>query len=156
MYDDPVALAEGELLVRVVAEIRKFKHDSGLALNAPLGKVTIYSAHTQGDEGDAGRAMNADIHWRKDTAKLVRDITDIRFDKSIIGKTFRKQAQAFMDAVKKLPPEQMENPPKTISVEGSVVDIPAGAFSPVFSYMEEGEKVDVLTVGDVIVTISKH
>jgi valyl-tRNA synthetase len=154
-YDDPVALAEGEVLAGVVAEIRKFKHDSGLALNAPLGKVTIYSAHTQGDEGDAGRAMNADIHWRKDTARLVRVITDIRFDKSIIGKTFRKQAQAFMDAVRQLPPEQLENPPKTVLVGGNAVEIPEGAFAPKFSYMEEGETVDVLTVGDVIVTIGK-
>ena len=33
--------------------------------------------------------------------------------------------------------------------------IPVNAFTPKFSYMEEGAKVDVITVGDVIVTIAK-
>jgi valyl-tRNA synthetase len=34
-------------------------------------------------------------------------------------------------------------------------EIPADAFTPKFSYMEEGAKVDVLTIGNVIVTIAK-
>ena len=41
-YDDAAARAEGDLLVNVVAGVRKYKHDNGLALNAPLGKVTVY------------------------------------------------------------------------------------------------------------------
>jgi valyl-tRNA synthetase len=73
----------------------------------------------------------------------------------MIGKTFRKQGQAFMDAVRALPPHQLENPPATIRLDGNDVAIPEGAFTPKFSYMEEGEKVDVLTVGSVIVTVAK-
>jgi valyl-tRNA synthetase len=60
-----------------------------------------------------------------------------------------------MTAIKALPPEHLVNPPKTIIVEGSEVGIPENSFSPRFSYEEEGEKVDVITVGDVIVTIAK-
>jgi valyl-tRNA synthetase len=154
-YDDPGARAEGDILANVVAEVRKYKHDNGLALNAPLGKVTIYSPHTLSDEGDAGRALNADVFWRTDKAQLARVVTDIEFNRSVVGKTFRKQAQAFMDAVKNLPAEQLEHPPKAIRIDGSEVTIPENAFAPKFSYMEAGERVDVLTVGDVIVTIGK-
>ena len=154
-YDDPEARAEGDILARVVAEVRKYKHDNGLALNAPLGQVTIYSPHTLSDEGDAARAMNATVVWRKDTARLVRVVSDIDFNRSVVGKTFRKQAQAFMDAVRALPPEQLENPPGSICIGGSDVEIPQNAFAPKYSYMEEGEKVDVLTIGDIIVTIGK-
>jgi valyl-tRNA synthetase len=35
------------------------------------------------------------------------------------------------------------------------VEIPKDAFAPKFSCMEEGAKVDVITVDDVIVTIAK-
>jgi valyl-tRNA synthetase len=154
-YDDEAARQEGNLLVQVVAGIRKYKHDAGLALNAPLGKVTIYSPHTVNDEGDTGRALNADVHWRTDVAKLDRVITDIDFNRSVVGKTFRRDAQAFMDAVKALSPEQLEKPPKTINVNGVETEIPADAFTPKFSYMEEAAKVDVLTIGDIIVTIAK-
>jgi valyl-tRNA synthetase len=117
--------------------------------------VTIYSPHTLSDEGDAARAMNATVVWRKDTARLVRVVSDIDFNRSVVGKTFRKQAQAFMDAVRALPPEQLENPPGSICIGGSDVEIPQNAFAPKYSYMEEGEKVDVLTIGDIIVTIGK-
>jgi hypothetical protein len=58
-----------------------------------------------------------------------------------------------MDAVRALPPESLENPPDSIEVDGTAMPVPADAFVPVYTYMEEGEKVDVLNVGDVIVTI---
>jgi valyl-tRNA synthetase len=155
-YDDEAARLEGNLLVQVVAEVRKYKHDAGLALNAPLGKVTIYAPHTVNDEGDTGRTLNADVHWRTDIAKLDRVITDIDFNRSIVGKTFRKEGQAFMDAVKALSPAELANPPKTVKVNGVETAIPENIFTPKYSYMEEGAKVDVLSVGDVIVTIAKQ
>ena len=154
-YDDDAARIEGNLLVQVVAEVRKYKHDAGLALNAPLGKVTIYAPHTVNDEGDTGRTLNADVHWRTDVAKLDRVITGIDFNRSVIGPTFRKQAQAFMAAIKALSPEQLANPLKTILLEGSEVAVPENAFGPKYSYMEEGAQVDVITIGDVILTIAK-
>jgi valyl-tRNA synthetase len=154
-YDDDAARIEGNLLVQVVAEVRKYKHDAGLALNAPLGKVTIYAPHTVNDEGDTGRTLNADVHWRTDVAKLDRVITGIDFNRSVIGPTFRKQAPAFMAAITALSPEQLANPPKTIQLEGSEVAVPENAFGPKYSYMEEGAQVDVITVNDVILTIAK-
>ncbi|MDO8874152.1 MAG: valine--tRNA ligase [Methanoregula sp.] len=154
-YDDDAARIEGDLLVQVVAEVRKYKHDTGLALNAPLGKVTIYAQQTVNDEGDTGRTLNAEVHWRTDAAKLDRVITDIDFNRSVIGPAFRKQAGAFMAAIKALSPEQLANPPKTITLEGSEVTVPENAFTPKYSYMEEGAQVDVITVGDVILTIAK-
>jgi valyl-tRNA synthetase len=154
-YEDEAARSEGNLLVQLVSEVRKYKHDSGLALNAPLGRVTIYAPHTVSDEGDTGRTLNAEVHWRTDAAKLDRVITGIDFNRAVIGPVFRKQAQAFMIAVEALPRDQMENPPKTIILEGTEVEIPKDAFTPKFSCMEEGAKVDVIAVGDVIVTIAK-
>ena len=154
-YDDEKASTEGDRLVQLVAEVRKYKHDNNMALNAPLGKITIYAPHTVNDEGDTGRTLNADVHWRTDAAHLDRVITDIDFDRSIVGKTFRKDAQAFMDAVRALSPEQLANPPKTIQLNGTDIHLPENVFTPRYSYMEEGAKVDVLTVGNVIVTIAK-
>jgi valyl-tRNA synthetase len=154
-YDDEAARSEGELLVQIVAAVRKYKHDTGLALNAPIGRVTIHAPNTVNDEGDTGRALNAEIHWRTDTAKLDRVITDIDFNRSVVGPTFRKQAQAFMDAVRALTPGELANPPKKIMIGCDEVEIPESAFVPKYSYLEDGAKVEVITVGDVIVTIAK-
>jgi valyl-tRNA synthetase len=154
-YADDAAQREGDLLVKVVAEVRKYKHDKGLALNAPLGKVTVYAPHTVNDEGDTGRTINATVHWRTDVAKLDRVVTDIAFNRAVVGPTFRKQASAFMTAIKALSPGELANPPKTITLDGVETAIPENAFAPKYSYMEEGAQVDVLTVGDVIVTIAQ-
>jgi valyl-tRNA synthetase len=54
-----------------------------------------------------------------------------------------------------LPPEKLEHPPATIEIDGTEVKVPPDSFTLKFSYMEEGAKVDVLSVGGVIVTIGK-
>ncbi len=82
-------------------------------------------------------------------------ITDISFNRAVIGPAFRNQGQTFMAAVKSLSPDHLVNPPKTILLGGTEVEVPENAFAPKFSYLEEGAKVDVITVGDVIVTIVK-
>ena len=54
-----------------------------------------------------------------------------------------------------LSPAQLVNPPKTIPENGKDTEIPVDAFTPKFSYMEKSAKVDVLIVGDVIVTVAR-
>ncbi|MDD1718984.1 MAG: valine--tRNA ligase [Methanoregulaceae archaeon] len=154
--EDQSARADGDLLVEVVSALRRYKHEKGMALNAPLGKVAIYTSHHIDDSGDAGRALNADISWRTDRASLERVVADVQFDMGVVGPAFRKQAKAFMDAVRALPPAHIENPPKQFSLGGEMVTIPPGAFSPRVAYMSEGERVDVINVGDSIVTIQQH
>jgi valyl-tRNA synthetase len=153
--DDDTALLEGHILVKVVAEIRRYKHENGMALNAPLGRVTIFSPHTVDDAGDVSRTLNAEVHWRSDTARLERVVRDISFNMSVIGPTLRNHAKGFMAAVRALPPDQLQNPPETISIDGEEIPVPQDAFFPRYAYLEEGALVDVVTIGDVIVTIQK-
>jgi valyl-tRNA synthetase len=154
-YDDPQALLDGDTLSKVVAEVRKFKHDAGLALNAPLGRVTIYTPRTIPDDGDMSRTLNSEVRWRTDSARLDRVVTDIEFNRSVVGPVFKKQSQAFMEAVRMLTPEQLLDPPATINLEGTEVAVPENAFTPRFSYMEGGAMVDVVSVAGVIVTIQR-
>ena len=154
-YTNPEALTDGEFLVALVSELRRYKHDHGIALNGPLGKVTVMVSHPIDDGGDAARALNADLHWHTGPADLEQVISDIKFNMAVIGKTFRKEATAFMDAVKTLPEEEIEHPPATVQLNGAEVPVPENAFSPVYSYMIEGEQVDVITVRDVIVTVQR-
>lgn len=156
-FEDEEALQQGDLLVSVVALLRKYKHDQGLALNAPLGHVTIYTPHiTIDDGGDAGRATNAEIEWISDEPRLDRVLSDVTFNMGIMGPTFRKQAGAVMEAIRSLPAESLAAGVSTVLVSGSRVDIPDGAYSPVFSYTIGGEEVDLLTTADVVLAIRKR
>ncbi|MDN7023967.1 valine--tRNA ligase [Methanoculleus sp. FWC-SCC1] len=150
---DAEARRQGDLVVQMVAELRRYKHDAGMALNAPLGQVKIYAPEPVDDAGDAGRALNADLRWSAETPDLEQYVSDVEFNMAVVGPALRKQAKAFMDAVRALPPEQLTNPPRAVSAGGEEIPVPENAFSPKMAYRVAGEEVDVLTVGDVIVTI---
>ncbi|KAF5032491.1 Valine--tRNA ligase [anaerobic digester metagenome] len=152
-YADDEARRHGDLLVKTVAELRRYKHDKGMALNAPLGHVTIYAPEPVDDTGDAGRALAADAHWRTGTPRL-EEVTDgVDFNMAVIGPALRKQARGFMEAVRALPPDLLKNPPAAVTVDGEEVFVPPGSFTPKIAYQVAGEEVDVLTLGDVVVTI---
>jgi valyl-tRNA synthetase len=153
---DQDARDKGDLLVRLVSEIRRFKHEKGLALNAPMGKITLFTSLIADDGGDVGRALNAAVEWLADTTILEKKPGDIIFDMAVIGPALRKDAKAFMDAVRALPPESLANPPARINIGEKQVEIPPGSFSQQSTYLVGGARVDLITVGDVIVTVQKN
>ncbi len=154
-FRDAPAREAGDLLARIVSELRTYKHDRGLALNAPFGRLTIYTKSPVEDSGDAARALNAEVVWRTEEPVLERRVKDVKFNKSIVGPAFKGRAREFMDTVRNLPPGLLENPPATITLGGDEVPVPAGAFTPDFSYAIGGQAVDVVTFGDVIVAIGR-
>jgi valyl-tRNA synthetase len=152
-YIDDAARRHGDLLVKTVAELRRYKHDRGLALNAPLGHVTIYAPEPVDDAGDAGRALNAAARWSTGKPLLEEVASGVNFNMAVIGPALRKQARGFMEAVQALPSEQLKNPPATVTVDGAEVPVPPGSFTPKVAYRVAGEEVDVLTFEDAVVTI---
>ena len=154
-YQDAQALEDGEVVARIVAELRRFKHEQGMALNAPLGEVTVMAPRAIEDGGDAGRALNAVVHWQVGTGGLSREIVDVKFDRAVVGKTLRKDAAAFMEAVQALPKASLAAPIACVVVDGVEVSVPEGAFSPVYATLVGGEQVDVVTIGDVLVTVRR-
>jgi len=153
VYVDDEARCHGDLMVKTVAELRRYKHDKGMALNAPLGHVMIYAPEPVDDAGDAGRALNADARWSTGTPRLEEVMSGVNFNMAVIGPALRKQARGFMQAVEALPPELLKNPPATVTVDGEEVPVPPGSFTPKVAYQVAGEEVDVLTLDDVVVTI---
>jgi valyl-tRNA synthetase len=156
-FEDALAGEEGDLLAKVVSEVRRYKHDSGLALNAPLGHVVVYSPYEINDGGDAASALNADLEWKCEKPKLIKSVSDVKFNFGVIGPKFRKQANAYMNAIRELSDEEKVNPPETVVLDGVETGVLENSFEPVYSNSVAGEKVDVLTLSDdVIVTIHKN
>jgi len=152
-FEDTNARAQGATLIAIVAELRRHKHDRGLALNAPFGRVTIYREIPLEDGGDAARALNAEVRWRGEKPVLERELKDVKFNMAVIGPRLKNRAKTFMEAVRSLPLSAMIDPPDHILIDGEEVTLPADAFVPQFTYTVEGEKVDLLTIGDAFVTI---
>ncbi|MGE5831402.1 MAG: class I tRNA ligase family protein, partial [Methanomicrobiales archaeon] len=154
-FTDDTARVKGDLLARVVSGLRTYKHDHGLALNAPLGRLTIYAGTALEEGGDAARALNAGVVWMAGEPRLEKRVSDVKFNMGVVGPALKGKARGFMEAVRRLPPGSLENPPSAILLGGEEVPVPAGAFSPAFSYAIGGKDVDVVTVGDVIVAVER-
>ncbi|HVP25172.1 MAG TPA: valine--tRNA ligase [Methanomicrobiales archaeon] len=152
--DDP-AREEGDLLARIVSGLRTYKHDRGMALNAPFGHLMIYTKTPVNDSGDGARALNAAVTWMTGEPVLEKRAGEVKFNMGVVGPAFKGRAREFMDAVRRLPSEQLQNPPASIALMGGEVAIPAGAFTPSFTYALEGRNVDVVTVGDAIVAVER-
>ncbi|MDR3102135.1 MAG: valine--tRNA ligase [Methanocalculaceae archaeon] len=155
-FDDPRAVTDGDLVVKIVGVLRKYKHDSGLALNAPLDAVTIYTPMRDIDDaGDLGRTVNCTVVWMAEEPALEKKVGEVFFNKGVVGKTLRDKAGAFMAAVGALSNADKINPPAIISVDGEEIAVPEGAWATTFVYSVSGEAVDVILIDDVLITIKK-
>ncbi|HJJ56489.1 MAG TPA: valine--tRNA ligase, partial [Methanocorpusculum sp.] len=156
-YTDNNALKYGDLIVNLTRTIRKYKHDSSMALNAKLGDITIYapSIPIQVDVEDLNTTLNGNVIWKSEDPKLEKKITGVIFNKSEIGKTFRKKASAFMNAVNALHDSDKINPPKTINVDGDIMNVPENAWTLSFGYTVSGDTVDVILMDNITITIKK-
>jgi valyl-tRNA synthetase len=155
-FRDQEAIMNGDLLVRLVSEVRHHKHEQGLALNAPMGKVSVFTTRIHDDNGDMARALNAPVEWRNDTGALEKRPGEVQFNMAVIGPALRKDANAFMDAIRGFPPEVLADPPSTVRINGREIAVPPGSFAVQNTYMVGGESVDLITVDDVIVTVRKR
>ena len=81
---------------------------------------------------------------------------EVTFNMAIIGPALRKDAPAFMAAVRALPNEEVSLGPATVRAGGRDIPVPPGSYELRTEYLVEGEKVDVITVDDVIVTVRKN
>ena len=155
-FADADADKNGALLVEVVSEVRRFKHDRGMALNAPLGAVCVYVADAFDDAGDASRALNATVTWSTDKPQLEEVISDVDFSMAVIGPSLRNKARGFMDAVRALSEDVLSSGVSHVTVDGEEIAVPEGAFDLVYAYRVAGEEVDVLTLNEgVIITVSR-
>jgi valyl-tRNA synthetase len=154
-FRDSEAREKGDILAGIVSGLRTYKHDRGMALNAPFGRLTIYTKIPMDDAGDAARALNAEVLWCREEPVLEKRVGDVKFNMGIVGPAFKGRAREFMDAVRNLPPGLLENPPAAMVLGASEVPVPAGAFTPTFTYAIGGKDVDVVTFGDVIVAVER-
>lgn len=156
-FDDEAALRDGDLVVKMAGILRKYKHDAGLALNAPLGIVTIYTPnHDIDDAGDLGRTMNAEVVWKAEEPALEKKVGDVVFNKSVVGKTLRAKAGAFMKAVQALSDEDKITPPAVVVADGEEIAVPEDAWKVTYTYTVSGQEVDVIQADDVMITIQRQ
>ncbi len=107
--DDPEAEHAGRLVAAVAGEVRAWKSDQGLALNAELGRVEL---HLDGDERhpdtyDLSETINAPVLLREGSPDVELEPVGVDVDHSVLGPEFRERAGAVVEALEAADPAEL-------------------------------------------------
>ncbi len=157
-FIDYEAERKGYLIRRVVEEVRKYKHDNRMALNAPMGKVSVISPE-EIDVRDIAGALNAQVKLARSAPEIKTRIAELRPRYSIIGPMFRDRTSAVLDSIKKLTEDEMlkliNDGRITIDVNGSEIELKREWFDVRVEKVVGGKDVDVLEAENVLIIIDK-
>lgn len=149
------AEAAGELIKEITGEVRRYKSDLGMALNAPLKKIEIYNADI--DTGDIAGATNSEVELMKGIPSFEYVPVEVKPNMGFIGPNFRKDAGAIIKALKEEDPavieEQAASGKITVSVNGKLIELEPEAMEIRKEVISAGREVDVLEVNSAVVVI---
>ncbi|WP_135823263.1 valine--tRNA ligase [Halorussus ruber] len=150
-FADEEAAEKGDLIAEVASEIRAWKSDEGMALNADLDRVEIYSEYgREWDTYDLSEAVNAPVYPEAGEPNVELVPVGIDPDHSQIGPQFRDKAGQVIGALESADLTQLKNQKEiegeiSLTVDGEEVTIEGDAVGIEEEYRaESGEEVEVL------------
>jgi len=108
---DPEAEAAGALIADVASTIRGWKSDEGLALNAELSKVEVYTENSiEGpvDTYDLSEAVSAPVRIREGEPSVELAPVEVEPDHATIGPEFRDRAGEVIAALESMDPAEVK------------------------------------------------
>ena len=148
---------QGELIKDIVASVRRYKSEAGIALNAPLKKIEIYA--TIPDIRDIAGATNSKVECMPGTPDFDYVPVEIKANMGVIGPKFRKKAGNIISKLNELDPkvahEQVSHGNLVIEVDGEEVELEPEALVIEKEVMSGGREVDVLDVKGIVIVIVK-
>ncbi|MDD3316408.1 MAG: valine--tRNA ligase [Methanosarcina sp.] len=149
------AEAAGELIKDITGEVRRYKSDLGMALNAPLKKLEIYNAEI--DTGDIAGATNSEVELMEGTPSFEYVPVEVKPNMGILGPRFRKDAGAVVKALKAEDPVALEaqvaSGKITVTVKGETIELEPETVEIRKEVISGGREVDVVKVKDAVVVI---
>jgi valyl-tRNA synthetase len=155
----------GEVVKDIAAAVRNYKSEGGLALNAPLAHLQVFSAeHADGIQAamdDLRGATNAEkVEVKRAAEGLERRPVAVKAVKSFIGPRFRQSAGAVTKAIEAMDPHSAavaiaETGVLRIEVNGEAIDVPREGVEVVVGHTFAGAAVELLEVPGAVVALRK-
>lgn len=136
---DEKAERAGEEMKEIISAIRKLKHDRGMALNAPLRKLIVFTK-LEVDTLDLKFATNAEVEVTKELPEIKEEVRRVKPKFAILGPIFKEKMKELMKAVESLSNAEklkLSKEPLVVSVAGEKVEL-----KPDWFEFEIGRKVE--------------
>jgi valyl-tRNA synthetase len=163
VHDDENDFKTGELLRDVIAAIRNWKSENGMALSAELSVIEIVGKDAQylmGSEPDiAGTLKAADILLMAE-ADVTERVTAIKPVHAIIGPMFKQNAKEVAQKLAAVDPAEIAQALESGELEiqlnnGEVVKIDLTMVQIIKVPMLDGKEVKSVSVGELLILIGK-
>jgi valyl-tRNA synthetase len=155
-FIDEEAERRGELMKEIVSAIRRMKHDKGMALNAPLKKVMIYTP-IQIDTRDIAGAVNAKLELLEEMPNIEVRVKTLKPKFSVLGPMFKDKVKDVIKAVNGLSNEEkmkfVESGAIEVEVGGEKIELKIEWFDVEIEKVVGGEGVEVLEIENAVVIV---
>ncbi len=154
----------GELVKRVVGEIRRYKSDAGIALNAPLERITLVTedpAPLQASEQTIAETVHAETLAFGAAADLVEAVVGLEPNFAAIGPQFKQRTNAVVGALHAADPTEVAEALAStgvyeLSLGNESVGLTSEHIDVQRSLTLAGETVDTVEVDDVVIAIKNR
>jgi valyl-tRNA synthetase len=151
---DADAEVTGELIKEITAAIRRYKSEHGMALNAQLAGVEIYS--TLEDASDIAGAANSEVILKTGTPDFETVPTALKPNMKVLGKTYRSRAKLIAEALMNADLKLAISGRIDLTVDGEDITLDNSCFTVEKEMLLKGKAVDVLEVGSAVIVITRR
>ena len=162
MFVDEEAERSGEVLRDVLAEIRAWKGEKKIPLNAELAMIELVGADAavlESAKADIQETTKAREIAIEPEATLTEEIVGIKPVHAKLGPAFKAQAKAIVSAVAAMDPSEasaaLANGAIEIDVDGEKVSVGAEFFEQEKRLMLDGKAVETIQIGNILVLIEQ-
>ncbi len=146
----------GEIVKQIVSVVRRWKHERGLALNAPMGSITVVSDNAI-DTVDIGKALNADVRVVRNIPEIVEVPDHAEPVMSRIGPIFRDRAGKIIEYIRNMGEDEIRRIEKSgyleIEVDGERHRIERDWIRINKKFISRGREVEIIRVQDISIVI---
>jgi len=141
-------LEAGETAMEVIAALRRYKTDSGLALNADLDHVSVYG-HVAGFEDAVAEAMHVgELEILDEAPEVTTEVTGVDLDYSLVGPEYGSEVGDIDAAIEAGEFEEVDG---KLQVAGVELDAEMFEIEEARTYSGQGEMIEtesaILVVG---------
>jgi valyl-tRNA synthetase len=160
MFIDKDAEAAGEKLKDVLAEIRSWKSEKKIPLNAELSLVEFVGADAKDLEcaaDDIKETTKAKEVRIAPEARLTEEVAGVKPVHSKLGPAFKAKAKAIVSAIASMDPgevsKSLESGAVEVEVGGEMISVGSEYFEVEKRLMLDGKAVDTIQVGGILILI---
>ncbi len=151
---DADAEVTGELIKEITAAIRRYKSEHGMALNAQLAGVEIYS--TLEDASDIAGAANSEVILKTGTPYFETVPTALLPNMKVLGKMYRSRAKPIAEAILNADPKLAASGSIYLTIDNEKITLDNSSFTVEKERLLKGKAVDILEVGNAVIVITRR